>query len=95
MCLAVEQQIVYISRFYAIAALCTACTEMCLLSFEINDIVVSTFRSMLKLTFLRLAINLFQRFVSYRSEINIVKMQYHTKIGIFPSKIVKNLVFVT
>ena len=40
-----------------------------------------------------IAKNLFQRFVSYRSEINIVKVQYHTKIKLFPAKIVNNPVF--
>ena len=38
-CLAVEQQIVYISRFYSIAALCTTYTEMCLLSFETSSLL--------------------------------------------------------
>ena len=44
MCLAVEQQIVYISRFYSIAALCITFTEMCLLSFETNSLFFYCFR---------------------------------------------------
>ena len=43
-CSAVEQQIVYLSRFYSIAALCTACTEMCLLSFETSSLLLYCFR---------------------------------------------------
>ena len=44
MCLAVEQQIVYISRFYSIAALCITFTEMCLLSFETSSLLFYCFR---------------------------------------------------
>ena len=43
-CLAVEQQIVYISRFYSIAALRTTCTAMCLLSFETSSLLFYCFR---------------------------------------------------
>ena len=43
-CLAVEQQIVYISRFYSIAALCITFTEMCLLSFETSSLLFYCFR---------------------------------------------------
>ena len=43
-CLAEEQQIVYISRFYSIAALCITFTEMCLLSFETSSLLVYCFR---------------------------------------------------
>ena len=43
-CLAVEQLIVYISRFYSIAALCTTCAEMCLLSFETSSLLFYCFR---------------------------------------------------
>ena len=43
-CLAEEQQIVYISRFYSIAALCITFTEMCLLSFETSSLLFYCFR---------------------------------------------------
>ena len=43
-CLAEEQQIVYISRFYSIAALCITFTEMCLLSFETSCLLFHCFR---------------------------------------------------
>ena len=44
MCLAEEQQIVYISRFYSIAALCITFTDMCLLSFETSSLLFYCFR---------------------------------------------------